>query len=87
MIRPLVHCVLKNDLFLLKDEDIEKKLENNTHQPEKGKYYRIYINIYLQIENVSIHLTPRANDRTDVHVYNSNNSERQLSLLQNTRLP
>ncbi len=36
LLYPLVHCVLRNDIILLKDEDEEKKLENNknkkTHQ-------------------------------------------------------
>ncbi len=40
LLNPLVHCVLRNDLFLLKDEDLEKKRENNTHQGVKGKYYK-----------------------------------------------
>ncbi len=41
LLNPLVHCVLGNDIILLKDEDLEKKLENNTHQGVRGKCYKL----------------------------------------------
>ncbi len=53
LLYPLVHCVLRNDIILLKDEDLEKKWK------------------IIRIKNASNHFTQQANDRTDVHVYNS----------------
>ncbi len=45
LLNPLVHCVLRKDIILLKDEDLEKKLENNTHQGVRGKTIK-YTNIF-----------------------------------------